>query len=69
MNSPRRVHSAILISGAGALNGQVLIAGGIDDLGVVLDTAELFNPTGQTFTLTTGKMLSAHAGHAAAQLP
>jgi hypothetical protein len=36
---------------------------------MTLDTAELFNPTGQKFTLTKGNMLSAHAEHAAAQLP
>ncbi|MGO8802538.1 Kelch repeat-containing protein [Candidatus Binatus sp.] len=73
MHSPRYLHSATLLGGTGALAGQVLIAGGGNFNGsktVALKTAELFNPAGGgTFTLTTGKMLSALYEHAAAQLP
>jgi len=44
---PRINHSAILL-----LNGEVLIAGGVDGTGTITDTAELYNPVTGVFTAT-----------------
>jgi WD40 repeat protein len=53
---PRSGHSATLLT-----NGEVLIAGGPDA------TAELYNPTNQTFT-ATGSMTIVRSGHTATLL-
>ena len=47
MNSPRAAHTATLLN-----NGQVLVAGGVDNTGAVRNTAELFDPVAGKFTLT-----------------
>jgi N-acetylneuraminic acid mutarotase len=47
MTSPRALHGAALLS-----NGKVLVVGGIVDFGVFVDTAELFDPSSGTFSLT-----------------
>ncbi|MFZ2063695.1 MAG: kelch repeat-containing protein [Candidatus Binatus sp.] len=47
---------------------SVLIAGGVDDSGNVLATAEVFNPATETFT-AVGSMHTARFNHAAAALP
>jgi Galactose oxidase, central domain len=46
-------------------NGEVLIAGGIDKNNKILDTAELYNPTADTFTFTIGAMTSPRWAHTA----
>ncbi len=53
MTSPRGNHSATLIT-AGALAGQVLLVGGDDSSGNILNTAELFNPTVGKFACVGG---------------
>jgi hypothetical protein len=53
MNFKRAAHTATLLN-----NGQVLIAGGYSDAGrtTVQNTAELYDPTSQTFTTITSLM-------------
>jgi hypothetical protein len=57
MTSPRIFHDSVLLNG-----GQVLLSGGENDSSggssTALNTAELYNPTTQTFTATTGNMTS-----------
>jgi hypothetical protein len=48
-------------------NGEVLIAGGVDNDGNVLDTAELYDPTTGQFNLA-GQMTTSRYGHLAALL-
>jgi hypothetical protein len=48
--------------------GKVLIAGGQDDGGGLLSTAELYDPEGSIFT-PTGTMTTGRTGHAATLLP
>jgi hypothetical protein len=53
-------------------NGKVLIAGGYIVVGVntvALASAELYDPATGTFTLTTGTLATARAGHSAVLLP
>jgi hypothetical protein len=60
MTAGRNLATATLISGSGtALDGQVLIAGGMDVNFFTLDTAEIYNPSDQTFSQTTGNMAAA----------
>lgn len=69
MVNTRSNHSATLIANSGtALDGQVLIAGGMNNAGVLSD-AEVFNPAGETFTATAGSMRAPHEQHAAALIP
>ena len=51
MTTARALHTAVLIT-SGPKKGQVLIAGGIDNGGKTLSTAELFNPKTGNFTAT-----------------
>jgi hypothetical protein len=65
MNSARQGHTATLIQGCGcALDGMVLLAGGQNQTGKVLATAELYDPATQTFT-NVGNMTSPRAEHQA----
>jgi hypothetical protein len=50
-------------------NGDVLIVGGSSGQGGVLATAEVFDPSTQTFTATAGSMTTPRLGAAAAPLP
>lgn len=54
MNFKRAAHTATLLN-----NGQVLIAGGYSDAGqtTVQNTAELYNPSTQTFTLISPNLM------------
>jgi hypothetical protein len=69
MSTPRNNHTATLLS-----NGQVLVTGGENvhisgnrEVGVILDSAELYNPSTGKWT-TTGSMTVARAWHGAALL-
>ncbi|HVC45582.1 MAG TPA: kelch repeat-containing protein [Candidatus Binataceae bacterium] len=69
LNTARFAYTATLISGCGcAADGQVLIAGGFDANGKPLDSAELYDPTTQTFTLLTTPMTDHRALHTATLL-
>jgi hypothetical protein len=69
MTAGRDFATATLISGSGtALDGQVLIAGGEDVNFFTLDTAEIYNPADQTFTQTTGNMMTARDLHTASPI-
>lgn len=68
--TPRSDFSATVINAPGTqYNGQVLIAGGTDAAGAVLNTAEIFNPKTGTFATLAGAMNSARVNHAAVALP
>jgi hypothetical protein len=58
MQSVRYYHTATLLA-----NGQVLLTGGADVNGAAQNTAELFNPAGNTFTSTSGAMTTARQKH------
>jgi hypothetical protein len=58
----RALHVAVPLA-----DGRVLIAGGVDNVGAALASAELYDPVTNAFT-ATGAMALARAGHAAARL-
>src|ERR1019366_122157 len=66
MTDSRENHTAALIV-TGSNSGDVLIAGGLDAAGNVLQTAELYSPTAGNFT-ATGSMSHARYLHTATQL-
>jgi hypothetical protein len=67
MTTPRFFDTATLLQGTGtALDGDVLVAGG--DFSDAGGTAELYNPTAKTFTLTTGNMTMLRSQHTATLL-
>src|ERR1022692_1140429 len=66
MTDSRENHTAALII-TGSNSGDVLIAGGLDAVGNVLQTAELYSPTAGNFT-ATGSMSHARYLHTATQL-
>ena len=69
MTAGRDLATATLIAASGtALDGQVLIAGGKDVDFTTLNTAEIFNPSGQTFTQTAGNMAAARDDHTASPI-
>jgi len=67
MNVPRWGHTATLL-----LDGRVLITGGVNststEAGSVANTAEIYDPTEQTFVLTAGTMSSPRFLHTATLL-
>jgi hypothetical protein len=66
MNVARESHTATLLN-----NGKVLVVGGFSGLatsGVVAGSAELYDPTAGTFSLT-GSLITPRAQHAATLLP
>ena len=65
MTSSRSDHPAATL----LPNGKVLIAGGEGPSNVILDTAELYDPTTQTFAAITATMTSVRGGHRATLLP
>jgi hypothetical protein len=68
MSTPRIQHTAVLISHCGcAADGKVLVAGGYDNQGNVLASAELYDPATQTFS-ATGNMQSPRFRHTATLL-
>jgi hypothetical protein len=62
MNVGRRSHTAVEL-----VDGRVLVAGGYSAGYAVTQTAELFNPSTEVFTMT-GAMARPRAGHVAARL-
>ncbi|TKB75924.1 MAG: hypothetical protein E8D46_00815 [Nitrospira sp.] len=65
MTSSRSDHPAATL----LPNGKVLIAGGKDTFNNILNTAELYDPTTQTFAAITATMTSVRLGHRATLLP
>ncbi len=64
MNVARWLHTATLLN-----DGTVLIAGGSDlTNGETLDSAEIFNPTTEVFTLLSNTLNTARVGHTATLL-
>ena len=63
LNTARQNHTATLLR-----NGKVLVAGGSDDNGSVLTSAELYDPATETW-VATGSMAMPRAGHFAFALP
>lgn len=67
MTIPRAGHADVRLA-----NGQVLITGGFSASifpSPALNTAELYDPTTNTFTALTGKMVSTRTNHSATLLP
>lgn len=50
-------------------NGIILVTGGIDPTGRILDTAEVYDPVTETFTLLATRMNSPRADHTMTVLP
>ena len=67
MTTARALHTAVLIT-SGPRKGYVLIAGGNDNAGNTLSTAELFNPKTGKFT-ATGSMLVGRSSQDGTALP
>lgn len=68
MMSPRRQHTAVLISHCGcSADGKVLVVGGYDNQFKVLSSAELYDPATQTFT-PTGNLHTPRFRHSATLL-
>jgi hypothetical protein len=63
MHDPRADHTSTLLK-----DGRVLVAGGMVENGVFLNSAELFDPSTGVFKLT-GSMQSRRVGHSATLLP
>ena len=63
MNFARRQHTATVLQ-----DGRVLVAGGIGASGTAVDTAELYDPTANTWTVTTGPLVHTRSGHTASLL-
>jgi len=65
MTSARYIHTATLLN-----NGKVLVAGGTTepDVSVTTSTAELYDPSTNSFTAIPGGMTSARRGHTATLL-
>ena len=67
----RYTHTATLLCDLSAppcTNSRVLVTGGLGTTGSAIATAELFDPTTQSFTPTTGSMGTARAQHTATLL-
>ncbi len=63
MNMGRFAHTATLL-----MNGQVLVTGGTIDFSITTATAELYNPSTDSWTMT-GSMQNRRYDHTASLLP
>jgi len=63
MNFARTKHTAVALQ-----DGRVLVAGGIGGGGTAIDSAELYDPVANTWTVT-GSLKVARSGHTASLLP
>jgi WD40 repeat protein len=68
MTDSRENHTATLVTKGSTNVGYVLIAGGIDAAGTVVQSAELYNPTAGTFAATAGPMTHPRFLHTATEL-
>ncbi len=68
MNVPRTGHTATWLKGASGTGRYVLVTGGTSTGGVVLATAELYDPAANTWAYSV-PMSEARSGHPAAALP
>lgn len=68
MVSTRVYQTATAITDPSCETGQILLAGGRDTNGNILNTAELYNPGSDTFTATAGTMTSPREFHSAVSL-
>jgi N-acetylneuraminic acid mutarotase len=64
MTAGRWLHSATLLR-----SGQVLLTGGFNGSGNVLNTAEVYDPVAKNFMPITATTTSARTGHTATLLP
>jgi len=60
MNTARAFHTSTLLP-----NGDVLIAGGVNNLGNTVNSAEIYDPSTKSFTTVTATMFAARNQHAA----
>src|SRR6266516_4547869 len=63
MNFKRSKHSATLLQ-----DGRVLVAGGTGDGGTATDTAEIYDASADTWTVTGGRLSLGRSGHTASLL-
>ena len=63
LNTARYMHTATFLT-----NGMVLVTGGIDETGNVLNNAEIYDPSVDRWSTVTGKMIVRRQSHAAALL-
>ena len=72
MSDSRDLHTSVLVSSGSppqaSDSGPILVAGGIDNSGVVSNTADLYNAATNKFTASSHTMVSARAGHTATAL-
>ncbi|HET8922505.1 MAG TPA: kelch repeat-containing protein, partial [Candidatus Acidoferrum sp.] len=64
LSTPREIHTEVLLP-----NGKVLIAGGFDTTGAVVNTAELYDPATGTVSPTGNLVGTGRAYHASVLLP
>lgn len=64
MQSPRSGHTATVLS-----DGRVLVAGGTTSGGGITNSAEIYDPSADSWTLVSGTMVDARSGHTASLLP
>jgi hypothetical protein len=64
MQAPRSGHTATVLS-----DGRVLVAGGATSGGGITNSAEIYEPSADSWTVLSGTMVDARSGHTASLLP
>ena len=64
MQTPRSGHTATILP-----NGNVLVTGGTTSGGGITNSAEIYDPSANSWTLLSGSMVDARSGHTASLLP